>query len=393
MANREIAPQRAVCPRRRALCLGIWRLISLSGAAPLLAWLVTVALLAPSSASGGQAGQTNLNASATHDMQQMQHGSHDGGFMQGSMHHALAKGVTLDAKTDAEAHAIILREGPMTLPAHTPHMHMAQPPDVFWTIPLDGWLLAYSPRLIDASGNAVPGIVLHHTAFWNTNRSDFLCPNKEEHIFGAGSEMTNWMQVPGYGYRVQKGDKIRIETMVHNPTDTSHDEVYLEVRIPYQEATGDASAAPKSYYPAWMDAKSCGNSGYDLPAGKSEKTGTVAVKYNGVLLGVGGHMHDYAKEIVLEDTTRKETVARLQAKVDDQGHLLSMPTVTFFDRGGYKFSAGDVLKIDATYDNTSGKLLPSGAMGIVVGYFVPADDSVMASLRRSAKPAAAKAGE
>jgi hypothetical protein len=30
--------------------------------------------------------------------------------------------------------------------------------------------------------------------------------------------MTNWIQVPGYGYRVQKGDKIRIETMVYNPT-------------------------------------------------------------------------------------------------------------------------------------------------------------------------------
>jgi hypothetical protein len=95
-----------------------------------------------------------------------------------------------------------------------------------------------------------------HTAFWNTNGSDFLCPNKEEHIFGAGGEMTNWMQVPGYGYHVQRGDKIRIETMVHNPTDTSHDKAYLQVRIPFQEATGGAGATLKSCYPAWMDVKS-----------------------------------------------------------------------------------------------------------------------------------------
>jgi hypothetical protein len=311
-------------------------------------------------------------------MASMQHG----GFMQGGMHHAIAKGVKLEQKIDGQT--IVLRVGPMNLPAHTSHMKMPQPPDLIWQIPIDGWLLAYTPKLVDAAGNAVPGRVLHHTAFWNENRSDFLCPNKEEHIFGAGGELTNWAEIPGYGYRVRMGDKIRIETMVHNPMATSYDNIYLEVAIPYQ----DAGTAPKlkNFYPAWMDVKSCGDSAYDLPAGNSEKTGVVSVKYNGVLLGVGGHMHDYAKEIVLEDVSRKETVATLDAKVDDHGQLISMPTVLFLDRGGYKFAAGDALKISATYDNTSGKLLREGAMGIVVGYFVPEDDAAMSALRR--KPSA-----
>jgi hypothetical protein len=313
-------------------------------------------------------------AEAPHDMDHMQHG----GFMQGGMHHAMAKGVKLEQKIDG--HTIIVRVGPMNLPAHTSHMKMPQPPDLIWQIPIDGWLLAYSPKLVDATGNSVPGRVLHHTAFWNENRADFLFSNKEEHIFGAGGEMTNWAEIPGYGYRVQMGDKIRVETMVHNPTDTSYDNVYLEVTIPYQQAAEDAKL--KSVYPTWMDVKSCGNSGYDLPSGKSQRTGTVSVKYSGALLGVGGHMHDYAKQLVLEDVTRKETVATLDAKVDEHGELLSMPTVLFLDRGGYKFAAGDVLKISATYDNTTGKLLRDGAMGIVVGYFVPTDDAVMAALRR-----------
>jgi hypothetical protein len=317
-------------------------------------------------------------ADAPHDMDHMQHG----GFMQGGMHHAVAKGVKLEQKIDG--HTIIVRIGPMNLPAHTTHMKMPQPPDLEWQIPIDGWLLAYSPKLVDAGGNEVPGRVLHHTAFWNENRADFLCPNKEEHIFGSGGELTNWAEVPGYGYRVQMGDKIRVETMVHNPTDTSYDKVYLEVTIPYQQAAGGAQV--KSIYPTWMDVKSCGNSGYDLPAGNSRQNGTVVVKYSGLLLGVGGHMHDYAKQLTLEDTSRKETVATLDAKVDEHGELLSMPTVLFLDRGGYKFGAGDVLKISATYDNTTGKLLRDGAMGIVVGYFVPADDSAMAALRR--KPSA-----
>ena len=86
---------------------------------------------------------------------EMQH-QHHGGFMQEGMHHAIAKGVTLDAKVDASAHTVTLLVGPMNLPAHTSHMKMPQPPDQVWQIPFDGWLLAYHPKLVDASGNTVP---------------------------------------------------------------------------------------------------------------------------------------------------------------------------------------------------------------------------------------------
>jgi len=321
-------------------------------------------------------------AEAPHDMGQMHHG----GFMQEGMHHAVAKGVTLDAKVDAASHAVTLRVGPMNLPAHTSHMKMPQPPDLVWEIPMDGWLLAYHPKLVDAGGNAVPGTVLHHVAFWNENRADFLCPNKEEHIFGAGSEMTDWAEVPGYGYRVQKGDKIRIETMMYNPTAISYEKAYLEVVIPFQDASDAAPAPRKNVYPAWMDVNSCGNSSYNLPAGKSEKTGTVTVKYDGVLLGVGGHLHDYGKQLVLQDVTRKETVATLDAKSDAQGHLETVPVKLFAEEGGYKFAKDDVLKISASYDNPTGKLLRDGAMGIAVGYFAAADDAKMAALRRKSAP-------
>jgi hypothetical protein len=358
-----------------------------------ISFVVAFALLNISAAArprDASAAQEQQPAPPPHKMDHMQH--QHGGFMQEGMHHAVAKGIKLEQQVDAGTHTITVREGPITLPANTSHMKMPQPPDVFWTIPLDGFLLAYTPRLVDVNGNAVPGTVLHHTAFWNTDRSDFLCPNKEEHIFGAGSELTNWIEIPGYGYRVQKGDKIRIETMVHNPTGTSYDKVYLEVKIPYAPSTADKDSADpastpavKSVYPTWMDVQSCGNSGYDLKAGRNENMGTVTVKYNGILLGVGGHMHDYAKQIVLEDTTRKETVATLNANLDEKGQLLSMPVVTFFDRGGYQFAAGDELRITATYDNTTGKPLLAGAMGIVVGYFVPADDSAMTALRRKPK--------
>jgi hypothetical protein len=321
---------------------------------------------------------------------QMDH-SQQGGFMQGGMHHEIAKGVTLDARVDEAGHTVTLRVGPMNLPARTSHMKMPQPPDQVWGVPFDGWLLAYHPKMVDANGSAIPGAVLHHAAFWNENRSDFLCPGKEEHIFGAGSEMTDWAEVPGYGYHVQKGDKIRIETMVYNPTDTSYDKAYLEVVIPFQ-TTSDASPARKNVYPAWIDVRVCGNSSYDVKPGKSEESGVVVVKYDGVLLGVGGHLHDYGKEIVLRDVTRNDTVATLDATSDIQGHLQSIPVKLFVEQGGYKFAKGDVLKVSASYDNPTGKLLRDGAMGIAVGYFVPTNDTNMTALRRAPKAAHKMAG-
>src|SRR5438445_8081550 len=214
----------------------------------------------------------------------MQH--HHGGFMQGGMHHAVAKGVRVDVKVDEALHIFALRVGPMNLPAHTSHTKMPQPPDLVWDVPIEGWLLAYHPKLVDAGGNAVPGTVLHHVAFWNENRADFLCPNKEEHIFGAGSEMTDWAEMPGYGYRVAKGNKIRVETMMYNPTATSYDKAYLEVNILYADANaGTVGKMTKNVIPAGWNVKSAGVSSYDLRAGKTERTGTGRVSTSGCIVG------------------------------------------------------------------------------------------------------------
>jgi hypothetical protein len=321
--------------------------------------------------------------------------THDGGFMQGGMDHSTATGVTLTSTSDTSSHTITLRVGPMNLPANTSHMKMPQPPDLVWSIPINGWLLAYHPKLVDDAGNSVPGTVLHHVAFWNENRPDFLCPNKEEHIFGAGGELTDWAQIPGFGYRVEKGDQIRVETMIHNPTAMAYEKVYLEISIPYTPSDDDtstnntSSASLKNFYPVWMDVAACGNSSYDLPPGPSKKVGSVRVNYSGILLGVGGHMHDYGQQLTLENSpadssNTKKTVATLPAKTDSQGHLLAVAVVTFFQTGGYPFTTGDNLTITATYNNPTGNLLRNGAMGIVVGYFVPQDPAALDNLRHPA---------
>ena len=307
------------------------------------------------------------------------------------MMHKLAAGVRLEVANDAAAHVLTLRLGPLDLPAHSDHMSLPQPPDLFWAVPFDGWLVAYHPLLVGDAGHPEPGRLLHHVAFWNTRRSDFLCLNKQEHIFGAGGELNDWPRVPGYGYRVSPGERIRIETMFHNPTDTNYPKTYLEVRIEYQKAAPDGPVLT-SVYPAWFDVMQCGDSAYELRPGSSVTSGEITLRYGGMLLGVGGHLHDYGKRLVLEDLTRREQVAALDAQLDPQGHIASMPVVTFFNRGtansgkpngGYRLDAGERLRVTATYDNRTDQVLPEGAMGIVVGYFVPDDDAKMVALRRN----------
>src|SRR5579863_5037235 len=95
-----------------------------------------------------------------------------------------ATNVKLDVTNDENAHVLMLRLGPLNLPAHA-GMNVAQAPNLTMTVPFDGWFIGYRPSLVDETGNPRPNRLLHHVAVYNLARADFLCPSKPEHIFGA----------------------------------------------------------------------------------------------------------------------------------------------------------------------------------------------------------------
>jgi len=292
------------------------------------------------------------------------------------MHHMAmhkAEGVRLDVANDEAQHVFTMRFGPLNLPAHA-GMDVAQPPMAFWTAALDAWFVAYHPRLTDASGKALPGRLLHHVAMFDQSNRNYLCPGQPEHIFGAGGEMTNWPATPGLGYRVRQGDRIAIRTMFHNNESVSYPQTYLEIKIQYQpvEPNGPQLIGVR---PVWFDVMGCGESAYDLNPGRNVTTGDFTLATNGKLIGVGGHMHDYARELVLEDATRNQKIATLEAKLDAEGHLISIPIALFADAGGLALSRGDDIRVTAVYDNPTGHNLREGAMGIAVGYLIPEDES------------------
>lgn len=291
-----------------------------------------------------------------------------------------AANVLLAVHHDPATHVLTIRLGPVDLPARAPHHAIAQPPPETFAMPMDGWLTAYHPRLVDDASRPLPGRLLHHVAVYNLNRADFLCPLKPEHIFGAGSEMSDWPVEPGFGYQVHRGDRVLVRAMFHNPTDTSYPKTFLEVRVDY--APAGARTPLRNVYPAWFDVKGCGRSSYDLKPGLNVNTGEFKLAYGGVLIGVGGHLHDYGRRVELVDVTRKQAIATIDAKLDAQGSLISIPVVTFETRGGFPLDRDDVVKVTATYDNPTGKPIPEGAMGIAVAYFLPHRPGEMAALAR-----------
>jgi hypothetical protein len=321
-------------------------------------------------------------AMAQHDHSAM---GHDSGMSE-SMPHKLTDRAKLQVTNLADpaknGGVLVVRVGPVELPANASHMDVAQMPDFFLDFPFSGWITGYSPRLVDAQGNQLPSRMLHHVAVWNSQRTDFLCANKEEHIFGAGGEMNQWPVLPGIGYWTRLHDRIRINTMFHNPTPDTYPAAYLEFRVFYRLKVKDVPDL-KNVYPAWFDVGECGHSGYDLPAGESSKSGEFTLQHSGKLIGLGGHLHDHGLAVTVDAGGQR--VANLPAKLDDAGNMIGMPIVNFMDKGGLPLAKDEVVKVTANYNNPTGKTLTEGAMGIAVGYFLPNDDKEMAAHRRKAK--------
>jgi len=127
---------------------------------------------------------------------------------------------------------------------------------------MTGWLLSYHPHLVERrvipcrARCCITSLSGMKTApiFSARIRKNTFRRRRRTHRLGAN---------PGFGYRVQKDDRIRVETMVHNPTPTSYDKAFLESK-------SSILMTPRLHREKFLSGvdglSSCGNSGYDLPA-------------------------------------------------------------------------------------------------------------------------------
>jgi hypothetical protein len=117
-----------------------------------------------------------------------------------------------------------------------------------------------------------------------------------------------------------------------------------------------------------------GTSAWDLPPGRSEKSSEFTMPLGGSILALGGHVHDYARSVRLEDAENGKVLVRLDTKLTSDGHLVTLGKRVFgFHEEGLALLPNHRYRVVAQYDNPTGHVLKQGGMASMAGAFVPND--------------------
>lgn len=285
---------------------------------------------------------------------------------------------------DSARREVTLRIGPFTIAAmpegmnhgdHGAHdMAGMATPFLAFDWPVTGWLRGFRITLADANGRPLPRRLIHHVNMMNFERRALLY-DAVERTLAAGQETEDVTLPRAVGFPMAAGTSVGLMAAWANETGSDIEGVYLTVTLLWSPT--NLSPRPLDALPLYMDVNYQGpgqSDSYDLPAGTSSKSHEFTLPVGGRLLGVGGHLHDHARELVLEDLETGRTVVRLRARLDREGKLLGVERRLYGTRGdGLALRGGRRYRITAHYNNPTGATIPSGAMGIMIGLFVPDD--------------------
>ncbi len=244
---------------------------------------------------------------------------------------------------------------------------------VTFTWPADGWMRGYRIDVLGADGSLLPRTTLHHAGIVNLARRQLLSPQAER-LIAAGRETAPVTLPAGMGVPMKSDQPLIAYFMLVNPADTALRDVSLRFTVPWIPAgTNDRL---KKTFPVFFDAKPADGStrSFDVPPGISVTSAEFTLPLGGRMRAIGGHVHDYAVEIRLEDVQSGRTLARLRTDRDATGAVRSVEMEKFLlTRGGLRLEAGRKYRVVSTYDNPTCEAITNGAMAFMVGPFVPDD--------------------
>lgn len=282
---------------------------------------------------------------------------------------ASAQEPTLRLKHDAARSELVFTIGPLQLPTGEHHAHGAQPRTQAVVIPVEGYLHGFTTEMVDAAGNALPSVLLHHVNIMAPERRE-LFSNIMQRVGAAGAE-TGPINLPRViGYPVARGDSLVFTAMFHNPTGTEYHNAELRVRMRYSSAS---SVLPKlAIQPFYVDVMPpAGTHAFTLPPGKSSKSWEGRPAIPGRILGLGGHMHKYGTSLRFENVTTGKILWDTRPHLDEDGNVQGIPRKFFFWRLGVKMDPAHTYRLTVEYDNPTGTAIQNGAMGTLGGIFVP----------------------
>ena len=262
-------------------------------------------------------------------------------------------------------------------PANGTGMYMHWLPVSQVIIPSAGSIYAIRTDVVDGAGRSLPRALLHHVNLTDPTRRELFLP-VSLHIFAASKE-TPTVSVPRLmlGMPLERAQRLLVTAMVGNQTATAYRDVRLRIVMGYRPTRG--------IWPLWrgypwvMDVTyplgtgPDANKGFDLPPGITVRSWESSPVVSGHIVGMGGHVHDYATAITLTDLTTGRVIWHGTPQRDSVGHVLLLPVATFFNWHslGVWIEPTHRYRVSVTYNNTTGHLLKEGGMGNVGGLFVP----------------------
>ncbi len=288
--------------------------------------------------------------------------------------------VTVDSRRDE----IVIELPPVDLPANLVHegMHAGHgdgkgpgfPPVVLVTMPVSGALHGFRVELVDSAGARLPDALLHHLNFIDPFHRELFLPISRR-VIAAGKE-TGGQRLPWllFGLPFEKGDRLVLNAMLHNPTATALTGVRTRLVISY--TPGSRPWPLFDVFPWQLDVLfPAGDKAFDLPPGHSAKSYEAKPALAGKIVGLGGHVHERALELSLTDVTSGTVLWAAAPERDSTGRVVGVPVARFYrwNRVGVPIDTSHVYRVSVAYRNESGQLLPQGGMGVIGGLFAPDD--------------------
>jgi hypothetical protein len=221
--------------------------------------------------------------------------------------------------------------------------------------------------LVDANGDPLPhgAAHLHHIVMMNPARRSMFCDNWPERFAGSGSERTPTRFPDPYAYMV--GANERWDAIWHVMNETAQPlQVYIQYKVGYQP--GATTANTRGVTPFFLDVTGCGGSTYDIPgnggAGSLHTaTRTWTAPWNGIVVGMGGHLHGGGVDITLRDNAAAKECHMLAHY--DHAHPGHSPGTIDSCLAHNRVTQGSTFTLTSRYDNSQPI---QDVMGIVMAY-------------------------
>jgi hypothetical protein len=288
----------------------------------------------------------------------------------------------MQVKVDAKRHDIIVTVGPcriapMDISMSMPGMMGSEASGVVdikthFSWPVSGYMRSFTLTLFDSTSKVLPQNTMHHLELVNFDRRQLLY-NLAERVLGIGEETAGAKVPKSVGVPLDAGTHMGLYIMWNNETDTDIDGVTLELRMRYSPA--NMTPRPLEVLPFKVDVNLHPGLGdaFNLAKGGGERSTEFSVPVGGRLIGVGGHLHDFGKELRLEDVASGKVLARVRAVRRPDGTVIGVRHQLFGIWGrGPRLLPGRQYRLVAVYEDPKGAEVMA-AMGLMGGIFAPDD--------------------